>query len=164
MSPVIRSLWFVSLVALLAGCSEPTPEELLEAANEVFEEASREVEEATSVLAQREDELALAQSARDEAASRLRNGERALTEARTQVGLHATDELLFHKVQQALLEDEVLADVAVSAKVDDGVVVLSGNLPSEALRSHATLVAEGVPGVAEVRSLLTIPEPATVEP
>ena len=166
LSSLPLSLLVLSLLALTLGCGEPTQEELLESATEAFEEAKLEVDEASAALDQREEELAMAQSARDEAAERLRDGERALAQARAQVGLHATDELLFRKVQQALLEDEALADVAVSAKVDDGVVTLSGGVPSEAIRAHAARVAENVPGVAEVRSLLTVPapEPANVEP
>ena len=160
------SLLPLVLLAFALGCGEPSQEELLQAANEALVEAKIEVDEASAALAQREEELAMAQSGRDEAAERLREGERALAEAHAQVGLHATDDLLFRTVQQALLKDEVLGDVAVSAKVDDGVVTLTGSVPSEAIRSHAALVAGSVPGVAEVRSLLTVPaaDPATVEP
>ena len=168
MNRLPRSLSILPLVllALALGCGEPTQEELLQAATEAYEEAKLETDEASAALALREEELAMAQTARDEAAERLREGERARSDARTQVGLHATDELLFRKIQQALLEDEALADVAVSAQVEDGVVTLTGEVPSEALRTHAALVAEAVPGVAEVRTLLTVPapEPATVEP
>ncbi len=164
MAPRLRPLLILLPLVLLIGCGEPTQEELLEAATEALEGANLEADEASAALAQREEELAMAQSARDGAAERLREAQRGLAEARTQVGLHATDDLLFRKVQQALLEDAVLADVAVSAKVEDGVVTLSGDVPSEAVRSHATVLAEAVPGVAEVRSLLVVPEPATAKP
>jgi osmotically-inducible protein OsmY len=164
MPSVLRSLLILLPLALMMGCGEPTQEELLEAATEALGAAELESDDASSALAQREEELALAQSARDEAAERVREGERSLSEARAQVGLHATDDLLFRTVQQALLEDSVLADVAISAKVEDGVITLTGDVPSEAIRSHATLLAEGVPGVAEVRSQLTVPEPETSLP
>ena len=155
----------VALVALLAtGCGEPSQEELLQAATEALAEAEVEVEEASAELALREEELALAQAARDQAAQRLRDGERVLTESREQVGLHATDGLLFRKVQQALLEDEALSDVAVSARVDDGVVTLTGEVPDEATRERANTVARSVPGVAEVKTLLRVPAPPKPAP
>ncbi len=158
----IRRILPILMILPLAGmtaCSEPTQEELLQAATEAFEETRFEVEEATAELALREEELAMAQAARDEAAERVREGERSLADARAQVGLHATDELLFRKVQQALLEDETLADVAVSARVDDGVVTLLGKVPDEGTRERAISVARNVPGIAEVNSRLTVPAP-----
>ena len=164
MAARLRTLLILLPLALLPGCGEPTQEELLEAATEALDAAKLEADEASAALAQREEELTLAQSARDEAAERVREGERALAEARTKVGLHATDDLLFRKVQQALLEDSTLAEVAISARVEDGVITLTGDVPTEAMRSHATIVAENVPGVAEVRSLLKVPEPASTEP
>ena len=135
----------LTLFALTLGCGEPSQEELLQAATETFEEARLEVEEASAALEKHEEELAMAQSARDQAAQRLRAGERALAEAKVQVSVHATDDLLFRTVQQALLEDEILVDFAVSAQVDDGVVTLSGDVPNQATRAHATQVAERVP-------------------
>ena len=150
-------------LSFTTGCGEPSQEELLQAATDALAEAEVEVEEASAELALREEELALAQTARDQAAQRLRDGERVLTESREQVGLHATDGLLFRKVQQALLEDEALSDVAVSAHVDDGVVTLTGEVPDDATRERANAVARAVPGVAEVKALLQVPvaqEPA----
>ena len=164
MALALRPLLILLPLMLLIGCGEPTQEELLEAATAALDVAEFEADEASAALAQREEELTLAQSARDEAAERVREGERSLSEARTQVGLHATDDLLFRTVQQALLEDAVLSDVAISAKVEDGVITLTGDVPSEAIRSHATRLAEGVPGVAEVRSQLRVPEPETALP
>lgn len=160
MAALCRMLPVLLLLSMaLTACSEPTQEELLQAATEAYEQKRFEVEEATSELALREEELAMAQAARDEAAERVRRGERELAEARAQVGLHATDELLFREVQQALLEDETLADVAVSARVDDGVVTLQGHVPDESIRERAIAVASNVPGIAEVNSQLTIPAP-----
>lgn len=154
-----------ALVALFAtGCGEPSQEELLQAATDALAEAEVEVEEASAELALREEELALAQTGRDQAAQRLRDGERILAESREQVGLHATDGLLFRKVQQALLEDEGLGDAAVSAHVDDGVVTLTGEVPDEATRERANAVARNVPGVAEVKTLLQVPSPPEPEP
>ena len=154
-----------ALVALLAtGCGEPSQEELLQAATDALAEAEAEVEEASAELALREEELALVQAGRDQAAQRLRDGERILAESREQVGLHATDGLLFRKVQQALLEDEGLGDTAVSAHVDDGVVTLTGEVPDEATRERANAVARSVPGVAEVKMLLEVPASPQPEP
>ena len=159
-SRFLRTVLTAALAGVVVtGCGEPTQEELLQAATDALAVAEAEVEEASAELALREEELALAQAARDQAAERLRDGERTLAESREQVGLHATDGLLFRKVQQALLEDEELKDVAVSARVDDGVVTLTGEVPDDATRERANAVARAVPGVAEVKTLLQVPAP-----
>ena len=148
----------LSLV-LAAGCGEPTPEELLAAASEAHEEARVEVEAAREALAAEEEVLRQVQAKRDAAAERLREAERVLAAARTDVQMVATDELLFGEVQRRLLADEELGRHQVAARVDDGVVTLSGTVPTAALRNHAGEVAAGVPGIRSVTNGLTTPEP-----
>jgi hypothetical protein len=60
------------------------------------------------------------------------------------------------RVKTALVNDTTVGIYAVEVRVANGVVMLSGRLPSEALVARAIEIARGVPGVAEVRSDLIV--------
>ena len=61
-------------------------------------------------------------------------------------------------VQQELLEDDDLEDVAISARVEQGTVTLSGVVPSAELGARAVELAESVPGVVAVQSRIQVAE------
>lgn len=145
-------------LGLVMACGEPTAEEKLRAATEALVSAETAATEARQAFDAREAELQRANAARDEAAAKLRDAERALGESKAAVGLHATDELLFRSVQKLLLEDSALGDVAIRAEVSQGIVTLSGEAPTAKLRDRALELAGGVPGVSEVTSRIEVLE------
>jgi osmotically-inducible protein OsmY len=109
------------------------------------------VEERESKAKAAQDELAEARGA-------LRASESRIAEIQREVGQHATDPVLFRMVQQELLEDDDLEDVAISARVEHGAVTLSGVVPSAELGARAVELAESVPGVTSVQSRIQVAE------
>ena len=165
MSPDPRSLpVFLLLLALpfLWACGEPSAEEKLRRATEALVAAEKAADAARVEFEATESKLNEAQLARDAAAERLREAEGRLAEAKAEVALHATDDLLFRSVQQLLLDDSELRDVAIRAEVHDGVVVLSGSAPNAELREKAVQLASSVPGVVDVQSRITLETPPPV--
>jgi osmotically-inducible protein OsmY len=59
-------------------------------------------------------------------------------------------------VQKQLLDDDDLEDVAISARVERGVVTLSGVVSEEKLRERAVKLAESVPGVVSVQDRIQV--------
>jgi len=166
--PWFRSRRLLACLALFAlataSCGEATREEKLAAALEAREQAAQVLEEARAQMDQADAALREARRARKQAAQAVADAEQSVAEADAAVGLYATDDVLFRAVQKRLLEDDRLADVAISATVRDGVVTLAGEAPSEAVRDHALAVARDVPGVSDVRSHITIAVAARGEP
>lgn len=109
------------------------------------------VEERETAAKSAQDELAEARGA-------LHASESRIAEIQREVGAHATDPLLFRMVQQELLEDDDLEDVAISARVEHGAVTLSGVVPNAELGARAVELAESVPGVVSVQSRIQVAE------
>jgi osmotically-inducible protein OsmY len=166
----------IALLALFAlGCGESRQEKfdralrVAESAQEAVESARKEVaenearfEKASEAAREAEDDLGAARGKLDAAQS-------SLAGARAEVAKWADDASVFRVVQQRLLEDGELDDAAVSARVEQGVAVLEGNVATEAERDRAIAIARETPGIAEVQSRLTVgPEtglaPATPPP
>jgi osmotically-inducible protein OsmY len=142
---------------VLGACAEPDPEvalerasEELEGAREALEIADGEVQAIRARMRALEEDLADAERVRREA-------QRHVTEAEALLGERASDDVLFRSVQRRLLEDEALADAAVTAHVASRVVTLRGHVGSTRLRDRAIEVASGAPGVARVISELEVP-------
>jgi BON domain len=107
-------------------------------------------------VAERETAAKTAQDELAEARGALRTSESRIAEIQREVGAHATDPLLFRMVQEQLLEDDDLEDVAISARVEHGVVTLSGVVPDAELSERAVKLAESVPGVVSVQSRIQV--------
>jgi hypothetical protein len=107
-------------------------------------------------VAEREKAAESAQDELAEARSALRTSESRIAEIQREVGAHATDPLLFRMVQEELLDDDELEDVAISARVENGVVTLSGVVPDAELGERAVKLAESVPGVVAVQSRIQV--------
>jgi osmotically-inducible protein OsmY len=151
-----RALLVAGLLALSCGGDDEAAriEELSEELSELREglpalRARVEERETTAKAAQ--DELAEARGA-------LRVSESRIAEIQREVGAHATDPVLFRMVQQQLLEDDELEDVAISARVEHGVVTLSGVVPEAELGARAVQLAESVPGVVSVQNRIQVAE------
>jgi hypothetical protein len=107
-------------------------------------------------VAERETAAKAAQDELADARNALRSSESRIAEIQREVGKHATDPLLFRMVQEQLLEDDDLEDVAISARVEHGVVTLSGVVPDAELGERAVKLAESVPGVVSVQSRIQV--------
>lgn len=128
----------------------------LEQAREAVDEASHDVEEASAALAERQEAANEARAALAEAREGLAQAEKQLASAQSSVSERATDDVLFRTIQKRLLDDEELADVAISAKVTRGVVVLSGQVPDADLRERALEIANAVQGSVAVESRIAV--------
>ncbi|MDX1649459.1 MAG: BON domain-containing protein, partial [Myxococcota bacterium] len=107
-----------------------------------YEEATRRLEKA--------------REAREEAADALEEAREELAEARAEVGRYATDDAIFRAVQSRLLKDEKLSEVAIPVRVQNGVVILTGEVPKEDLEERAVGIANEVAGVIEVKSRIQV--------
>jgi osmotically-inducible protein OsmY len=168
---------FAALLAMAAiACGESRQEK--------FERALRVAESAQEAVASARDEVAQREAAYEKATAAARAAEEDLADAtrkldaaqasldgaRAEVAKWADDASVFRVVQQRLLESDELADGAVSARVEQGVAVLEGQVAEDADRERAIEIARETPGVVAVQSRLTVaasrapPPPVPVEP
>ena len=122
-----------------------------------------QVEKARETVQTRESEVKKAQERLAEARSTLREAESEFAQREAVVNRGATDAVLFRAVQKRLLEDDDLSDVAIAARVSNGVVTLSGSVPSAKLRDQAVEIARTTPGVGSVESRIEVPVSAAKE-
>jgi hypothetical protein len=66
------------------------------------------------------------------------------------------DAVLASEVRQRLANDRRLSTTKVDVAVSDGIVTLTGQVPTEILRSRAEDLARGVEGAREVRNLIRV--------
>ena len=149
-----RALLVAALLAVSCGGDdeEARLEELsqeLGSLREALPDLRARVSEREATVKAAQDELADARGA-------LRKSESRIAEIDKEVGAHATDPLLFRMIQQQLLEDDDLEEVAISARVEHGVVTLSGVVPDAELGERAVKLAESVPGVVSVQSRIQV--------
>jgi osmotically-inducible protein OsmY len=149
----------LAALCLATACREDSREAKLRDAQRELAAAEAELEEARTNLTAKTEALAAAQQAHDEARAAVRQAEARVEAARSEVGVFATDDVLFRTVQTALLEDDRLRDVAIAASVSDGRVTLSGDVPESRLRDRAVELAKKVPGVTEVTSEIRVVRP-----
>jgi len=138
------------------ACGDSDPEVDLQQASQAVEEARTEVEKARETVQARDSEVKEAQQRLAEARAVLREAEGEFLQREAVVDRSATDDVLFRAVQKLLLEDDDLAEVAIAARVSNGVVTLSGSVPSVALRDHAVELARAIPGVGSVQSRIEV--------
>jgi osmotically-inducible protein OsmY len=150
---------------LAIGCGPSDEEQAFEQATAALAKARSGVEAARADVDAEEKKVAGAQAELGKAEERLAEATRSLEEARARVGRHATDDVLFRTVQAKLLEDPTLAHVAIRARVEKGVVFLSGEVPEEKLRERAEDLAASTPGVVGVdnRVVVAAKEPPPAE-
>lgn len=161
MSTPRTALCLAVLALFVISCSEPTAEEKLASAEETLRAAEDLRDRAMEARKRREAELAAANEALDAARTRAQDAQDKVEELERMIQQLATDDLLFRKVQSALLDDRELAATAISAEVEDGVVTLTGSAPDEEARAHAAEVAGSILGVRNVRSNITLPQGAS---
>ncbi len=151
-----RPLVLVLLLLAVPACGRSGGEADLEAAARALAEARAAV---ASARAQVDERQAAAEGARTEleqARADLREAEDRLASAEAAVDSTATDALLFRAVQKKLLEDEALAEVAVQAFVEKGVVTLMGRVPSDGVRERARAIARATAGVVQVEDRIVV--------
>lgn len=155
----MKSISFaVGIVAatLLLACGGSDPEVDLEKASKAAEQTRSAREVAVEKVKQREDEVKQAQTRLEEARKALRGIESELAKRVAKVDKSATDEVLFRAVQKRLLEDDGLANVAIAAHVNNGLVALTGNVPDAKLSERAVAVAKETPGVQRVDNRIQV--------
>jgi len=81
----------------------------------------------------------------------------------SQRGFEPNDPLA-EDVYAALQADDALPTRYLSASAKDGIVILTGTLPSAALKSKAEEIARRVPGVRTLRSRLSVTSPSASAP
>ncbi len=150
----------LALVLLAAlACGDADPEAKLEAAGRALTDARAEVQEAQERVESRKQALEVAEQELEEARKQLRGAEKKLAEVETRIDLRATDAALFRAVQSRLLKDEKLERVAVAARVEKGVVTLTGQVPDAKLRERAAEITRATPGVAAVENRIQVGTP-----
>jgi osmotically-inducible protein OsmY len=139
-----------------AGCGgESQEQELVKATAEVIEKQEA-VEEARETVDARQQAVDEAREQLEAARSELATREQALREAKSRVGLKATDATLFRSVQRSLLDDEELDDLAIAVQVTKGVVTLLGTVPDEDDRARAEEIARETPGVVTLENQIEV--------
>jgi len=141
--------------ALFTGCGD-SEEAKLAALTEELGTLREGLTETRAEVAEREATAKAAQDALAAARGEQRESERRIAEIEKELGTHATDPVLFRMVQKQLLDDDDLEDVAISARVERGVVTLSGVVSEEKLRERAVKLAESVPGVVSVQDRIQV--------
>lgn len=143
----------LALTAALVACGEPTPEARLESAGAELEATEDSLASLNQRIEDHQDQLAELRQERRRTEDRLLSLE-DLVEAR------ATDVAVFRSVQAALLEAPALNQAAIAVDAKDGLVTLSGVVPSEELQQLAVDIAHGTAGVDRVRSRIDVAPPA----
>lgn len=77
-------------------------------------------------------------------------------QAAEKTGDYMSDSALTAKVKTALLAEKDLKSLGISVKSTDGVVTLSGKVPSEESVSHAGTVVKNLHGVKDVHNELEV--------
>jgi len=156
----MRTTWMRVVLATATAalaCEGHDPEaDLIEASQAVAEARSR-VETARAAVEKREAEVEEAKQRLADARASLREAQESVAKYEESVDRSATDAVLFRSVQKQLLEDRALKDVAIGARVDNGVVTLSGSVPNAKLRDRAVEIARKAPGVDRVESRIEVP-------
>lgn len=150
------ALAVAALVLLPLACGESDREAELREASRALEEARSQVERKQEIVDRKREAVEAARRELEKARDELEQARERLAEAEERVGEHATDAVLFRSVQRRLLEDEKLENVAIAARVEQGVVELSGRVPSAKLRDRAVEVAKQASGVVRVESNIEV--------
>ena len=138
------------------GCAESDGESAFRQATEQLTAAEAAVAAAREEAEDRARAVREAQERLVEAEDQLVRAEQELADARARVGLHATDDVLFRQVQTRLLEDDLLEDVAIAARVEKGMVTLTGEASDSEQRERAAEIADAIPGVLGVDNRISI--------
>lgn len=155
--PARGGAWLAAgLALLLLACGQPSPEAQLADAREELERARQEVASAEARYQETERRVEKARQSREEAREALEAARAELDEAKAEVGRYATDDAIFRSVQSRLLKDEELSEVAIPVRVENGVVILTGEVPKESLAERAVEIAGEVAGVVEVQSRIRV--------
>jgi len=160
----LRLLLAAALVfgAPLAGCGD-SEEEKIEALTEELGKLREGLPKLRTEVSEREATAKTANDALAAARGELRERESRIAGIEKELGDHATDPVLFRMVQKELLDDDELEDVAIAARVDHGVVTLSGVVAKEKLRERAVKLAEAVPGVVSVQDRIQVASGKTAD-
>ena len=80
----------------------------------------------------------------------------AVARDQSTVGEYIDDATITTAIKGKYLVDDTLKGLQISVETDQGVVVLTGSVQSDAAKELATQIAQGVEGVVRVDNQLTI--------
>jgi osmotically-inducible protein OsmY len=123
------------------------------ALRQIAAESEQAQQAAEAKAASAESELEATREAYDQARNALRDAELKLASLQPPP---PSDDVVFRRVQQQLLEAPALAEVAIQATVAERKVTLRGSVPDDATRDAAIAVARSVDGVAGVDSEIQV--------
>ena len=160
----------LALASLALACGE-SRQDKFEKAMRAAEVARTGLDSARDEYGKREAAYQEARAAADEAEAELGTARQKLDAAtatwdasRVEVARWADDASVSRVLQQALLDEPGLATAALSARVEQGVALLEGTVPNDAVRERAVAIARGTPGVADVQSRITVAAGAPAPP
>ena len=154
-----RSMAVLLACAVCIACGG-SPDQDLQAATRDVSEARAELKASTVKLEEREKALEAARVERDKARAQVAEAQKRVDAAQKELETYATDGTVFRAVQKRLLEDKGLESVAIAARVENGIVSLSGVVPNQRMRDRASAVARETPGVADVNNQIVVKAPA----
>lgn len=152
-APTILKALIIGMVVTLVACGNDAGEKYEEAV-ESLNEALAERDAAIADIAERDEQLAEISQRLQAAERQLAEAQRDVNEAWDDVEKHARDVVLFHSIQQKLLDE--FEDEAIMARVKDTVVTLRGHVANPESRKKAEQMASTQPGVTSVRNQITV--------
>lgn len=154
-STVRRCAGLMLAAFVLVGCSE-SPLEAYHDAVDRLADVSDTVSEQKAEVERLRKRLDTVRERLQEAMAALEEDRAALAAARQSAAEHASDQVLFHVIQNQLLHDDNFQNAVITVGVDSGQVTLTGVVPDKRTRDAARQLAAGQPGVTAVVSKLTV--------
>lgn len=148
-STLLTRLTVAFCVATILGCSDPTPEARLMQTDNALKQTTEDLVDRNDKIEQLETELSNQKKDRRQ----LRELKLSLEE---RLDKRATDVAIFRAVQTQLLDDERLANSAISVSVEDGIVTILGLVDSQNKKQMAISIVKSAPGVKVIRSRVIV--------
>jgi osmotically-inducible protein OsmY len=152
----------LAAVLVAAGCGESRQEKFekalaaSEVAKTALDSARKDLGKCESAYQEAQAEAEAARNDLERAQQSFEAASSTFENARLEVARWADDASVTRVLQQRLLADAALERAAVSARVEQGTAILAGSVPTSDVAERAAEIARETPGVAEVRSDLTV--------
>ena len=160
------SMGCAALLAMLAGCGGP-PDDVSQAARDSRSATSQSTSRPATISSPRaaapQSQLMSSSESRDRSTATMGAGPSAAAASVTsvaQAGAPATpatnDTVITTRVRSAIVADREVGALRIDVDTRDGVVTLSGAVPTAAARARATELAKTVRDVKDVNDQLTL--------
>jgi len=141
----------VGIVSLMAGCNYTTNENANANANSAVGQTNANTAAPANVNSNRR-----AGPTRQEYEKDKEKYAKEAKQAGRSIGTGLNDGWLWVKVRYELAAADDLADSTINVDVNNGVVTLSGTVPTAAQKAKAEQIAKSVEGVASVKNQITV--------